>query len=390
MKNLFDFSFFEWMIILHTAILFIAYMVCLSIAYLAPIRAYRKRSKETPSKETPPISIILYTQNEPERLKVLLSELLSQNYPTYQIVVIDDSPTAKTKELIATYALPESRLYYTFVPKTAHFVSRKKLGLTMGIKAAKYNKLLFTDTTVTINTNLWIYSMARHFNQGKEIVLGCCSYHQHNSFFHRLAAYENLISTSLYASAAILGKPYKGIGSNLAYSKNLFFQNKGFNKLIAFTSGEDDLLINAIATAENTTLTISPESILSKKPYLSLKDFKKSLVQRLGTRNHYKGVFPTFLKIKILVSTFFFPSLLLTLLIGLSTNVSLAVFAFLCWFIRLLYKYYLFNYLAKIFKQSPIGFYLLVLEIIWPLYLFSIKLLRLIKGTNDFIFRLDK
>ena len=52
-----------------------------------------------------------------------------------------------------------------------------------------------------------------------------------------------------YLGFALAGKPYIGIGRNLAYRKELFFQQKGFSKYLNLQRGEDDLFINELATS---------------------------------------------------------------------------------------------------------------------------------------------
>ena len=72
--------------------------------------------------------------------------------------------------------------------------------------------------------------------------------------------YDKLLFTLRYLSFALIGRPYMGESSNLAYRKELFFKNKGFSKHLHLHYGDDDLFINEIATRENTRVELSPSS----------------------------------------------------------------------------------------------------------------------------------
>src|SRR5581483_1786901 len=139
------------------------------------------------------------------------------------------------------------------------FKTGKKFALTMGIKASKNEYLLFTDADCRPASANWITRMAVNFNRSTEIVLGYSPYQSAGGLLNSFIRFETIRTAINYLSAALAGNPYMGIGRNLAYTKTLFFKNKGFASHMHVMSGDDDLFVNENATAGNTTIEIHPE-----------------------------------------------------------------------------------------------------------------------------------
>ena len=98
-------------------------------------------------------------------------------------------------------------------------------------------------------SNQWLKLMARNFTPQTQIVLGYSGYDRTKGWLHKRTAFDTLFQSLRYLGFALVGKPYMGIGRNLAYRKELFFQQKGFSKYLNLQRGEDDLFINELATS---------------------------------------------------------------------------------------------------------------------------------------------
>ena len=161
--------------------------------------------------------------------------------------------------------LQYDNLHYSYTPDTASNLSRKKLALMLGIKAAKYDIILTTNAHCTSQSDKWISSMACHFATGADVVIGYSNLTKDNdtSFGCRLRAFLYLRHATKFLVYAIHHKPFRGNSNNLAYRKSLFFKNKGFHRSMHLHFGDDDLFINEITTKHNTCVEISPESIIS-------------------------------------------------------------------------------------------------------------------------------
>jgi len=267
----------------------------------APARRLRKERKakrqEEPNAavELPGVSVILCAHNESENLRHYLQALLTQDWPKYEVIVVDDGSQDSTREVIESYAVQDPRLRFTFVPADARVGSTKKLGLTLGAKAAQYDYLLLTDADCVPESKEWIRSMVSGFDvqsdngqSGTEIVLGYGAYFAEKGEINRLVRYDTLFNGLHYLGAALCGHPYMGVGRNLAYRKSLFFRSGGFTRQMTSRSGDDDLFVNHVATKQNTAVVMRPESYTWSLSKRTLKEWWQQKRRHLSVSPQYK------------------------------------------------------------------------------------------------------
>ena len=242
--------------------------------------------------------MILCAHNESENLSHYLQALLTQDYPTYEVIVVDDGSEDSTREVVERYMTQDPRVHMTFVPYGARVGSTKKLALTLAAKAAQYEYLLLTDADCVPESNRWISEMMSGFEevqgdkvQGtKDIVLGFSPYFEEKGFVNRLVRFDTLFNGLHYLGAALCGHPYMGVGRNLAYRKSLFFESGGFTHLMTNRAGDDDLFVNHVATKQNTAVVVNPEAYtwsLSKK---TIKEWWQQKRRHLSVSPNYKPV----------------------------------------------------------------------------------------------------
>jgi cellulose synthase/poly-beta-1,6-N-acetylglucosamine synthase-like glycosyltransferase len=204
-----------------------------------------------------PVSIMVAARNELENLRRLLPVLLTQDYPQFEVVLIDDRSDDDTivyaQQLTQYY--PNVRL--VTVGSTPQGLSPKKYALTLGIKVARYPRLLFIDADCLPASDQWVRYMARGFDSGADIVLGYGRYQEEPGFLNQLVRFETLLTGLQFLSFAERGQPYMGVGRNLAYTKQTFLATKGFASHIRSLSGDDDLLVQDAVKRGKTTSTVT-------------------------------------------------------------------------------------------------------------------------------------
>ena len=202
---------------------------------------------DAPGPDTEPVSIVVCARNELDNLRRLLPLLLQQDYPAgFEIVLIDDRSHDDTylyAQQLAQYYPGIVRL--VTIDRTPDGFAPKKYALTLGIKATRHARLLFTDADCIPATNQWLRLMQRGFSpqNGADVVLGFSAYAEAPGFLNQLIRYETLLTATQYLSFAWRGWPYMGVGRNLAYSRACFTATKGFASHIRQLSGDDDLMV---------------------------------------------------------------------------------------------------------------------------------------------------
>ena len=338
--------------------------------------------------EYPPISVIISARNESENLQKYLPYVLEQDYPEFEVIVINDGSTDESEDVLSAFEEKYTNLYHTFTPDGARYISRKKLAVTLGIKASKHNWLVFTDADCRPASNDWLKLMARNFSPRTDIVLGYSGYEQEKGWFQRKVAFSNLFMSMRYLGFALIDKPYMGIGRNMAYRKELFFKNKGFSSHLNLQRGDDDLFINEAATPFNTRVETSPNAVIRMEPAYSFKSWKEDKVSYLATSHYYHGLQRYWLGFETTSRLLFIAATIAAIVVG-AINMQWIVLgvAVLAYILRYVMQAIIINQTAADFGEKKYYLTLPLFDIIQPLDVLNFKLFRKIRGKADYMKR---
>ncbi|MFD2725493.1 glycosyltransferase [Hyunsoonleella rubra] len=279
------------MIFLDIALFFFIGVVLIQVIYYLYVFgkfAFLKVENNKSSQKTP-VSVIICAKNEGDNLKTFLPSILKQNYPDFQVVLINDGSKDDTLEVMKTFASSNPKIKVVDVKPVETFWGNKKYPLTLGIKASKHGLLLFTDADCQPVSEYWISEMVSKFSSEKSIVLGYGAYSKiKNSFLNKLIRFETLVTAISYFSFAKMGFAYMGVGRNMAYTKTQFFESKGFMGHMNIRSGDDDLFVNQSSTKTNTAICISKNSFTASPPKTSFKAWALQKRRHISTASYYK------------------------------------------------------------------------------------------------------
>jgi len=217
-------------------------------------------TETAPSNKTGAVSVVVCAKNEENTLPSLLASLKEQNYSNFEIVLVNDASRDKTLEIFENFASNNSNVKVVDVAENDRFWKGKKFALTLGIKSTNNDYLLFTDADCVPVSKNWISFIMSGYQESKDVVLGYGAYKKTNGLLNKLIRFETIITASNYFSYAKFFTPYMGVGRNLSYKKDLFFENNGFYGHMDVASGDDDLFINKNATRKNTEIVFSSDS----------------------------------------------------------------------------------------------------------------------------------
>lgn len=246
----------------------------------------KKRIEDTGSPKS--ISVIVCAHDEEQNLRRLIPILLTQQHPEFEIIIVNDRSNDGTFDFLLEETKKEPRLKMVNIDHTPAHVNGKKFGITLGIKAAKYDWILLTDADCRPNNEQWIRAVSERIDESKSFVLGYSAYEKRPDFLNLFIRFETLFTAMQYIGYALAGNPYMGVGRNLAYRKSVFLDNKGFNNFLSVTGGDDDLFVNQHATAKNTAVALGSDALVNSFPKTTVKEFYRQKVRHLSVGKKYR------------------------------------------------------------------------------------------------------
>ena len=284
--------------LLGIVLLTLTIQLCIYLGRYAKLPKYKDSRRESIAPTDQPVSLVLSMGEDYLWLENTLPVLLSQVYPTYEIVVVyvgNDTEFAETLQALSVGASTEHcRLTCTQI-KQQRFPITLKTAHNVGIKAASYdNIILTTPDMIPPVSRRWLANMAAGFGRG-DVVIGYCGVERGRGLSDLFIRTSQMMSSTQSLSSAICGKVYKASIQNFGFRKQVYFDNKGFGYL-NMSLGEDDLFLQRIARDNNTSIVIGPNSTVRQKRWGGLGWWISAQRQQAVTYADYiKGVRDTLL-----------------------------------------------------------------------------------------------
>lgn len=249
------------------------------------ITIHRHSDREPQGSEMPPVSVVVVVADNPDYVIEKLPLLLEQNHPEYEVVVVDDGCEENLTSMLHGMQSRYANLRFTTIKADPKIRHTRKLALTVGIKAAKYENILFTNTNAWPTSDKWLSIMARGFNGGR-LIIGYTGIEQRPGLVNKLIRSSRLALSMPWLRRAIDGRAYRGIYNNIGYTRSLFFESRGFTHL-RMSLGEDDLYIQKIATQRNTSVILTPLATVRQAQYGGLGWWSTEMRYRSGSFSYY-------------------------------------------------------------------------------------------------------
>ncbi len=278
-----------------------------------------------PETAVSPISVIICARNEVKNLAQYLPSVLHQDYPQFEVIVVNDRSWDGTRQLLEEFSTKYKNLKVVTVSEGEKFIAGKKFAVTMGIKASKYDWLVFTDADCQPATSNWLMGMQKPVNVKTELVLGYSPYLKKFGILNSLIRFETFFTAVNYLSYSLKGMPYMGVGRNLAYKKELFFKTKGFAAHIHIPSGDDDLFVNANANAGNTEIRMNRETHVWSEPKTSFLAYLRQKKRHIGASKLYKPKHKFILTVQVVLQFLFYLCAIILLCFNETLYIALGV-----------------------------------------------------------------
>lgn len=343
-------------LLIATGFFFLIQLLYFLIFYL---RMTVKGKRESESNELKPVSVIICARNEEQNLMQYLPLVLDQNYPEFQVVLVNDRSWDETWDVMEAFSLKHPKIKLVNIPENGKDGYAKKYALTLGVKAAKYDQLIFIDADCYPVSKNWLKEMASKFSSQKKIVLGAGGFVSKKGFANKLIRYDACNIALQYLSFAKAGVPYMGVGRNLGYKNELYDSVRGFKSHYHIASGDDDLFVNETANSKNVAISFSPDSIALSQPKPTLKTWRIQKRRHLTTGKHYKTFHKFLLGLFPLSYLFFLPLAIVSSIITPYWHIPIAMII-----IRLILQYIASYRVFKTMKSKDIIVLIPLFEII--------------------------
>ena len=246
------------------------------------------RQKAKNKDHFPGVSVVIPARNEAHNLQQNLPLILEQDYPDFQVVVVNHASEDDSSFVLQRLEQKYSNLYVTHIPYSSASFHTKKLALTIGIKAAKHDIIVFTDADCKPASNQWLKRIVARYDQETKIVLGYGGYERSRGLLDKLVRTETAFIAMQYFGFALRGMPYMGVGRNISWRKSFFEQVGGYIRHSHEPSGADDLFVNWFGNGKNTRVEYSAESFTYSKMPKSFKEWKLQKQRHFGSFRYYK------------------------------------------------------------------------------------------------------
>ncbi len=322
-------------------VLFILFCLSLTIQLWYYLGAFSKLAfykKPSLINFTPPTSVIICARNEADNLARFLPAVFEQDYPSFEVVVVNDCSYDHTEDFLKEFAKKHDNLKIVTIQEDENYAHGKKIALMLGIKGAKHEHLLLTDADCKPADKLWLRGMMQNFKPETDIVIGYGAYEKQKGFLNKIIRFDTFMIALQFLSFALAGKTYMGTGRNLAYKKSLFFKLKGFASHYHIESGDDDLFVNEAVSKHNSSVQVNTTNHTISKVKTSLEEWMAQKRRHITTFANYS--IGSKLRLLFLASSqyLFFATFILLLI--LNVGAFLIIFLFI---LRLLIQIIIFK-----------------------------------------------
>jgi glycosyltransferase involved in cell wall biosynthesis len=283
------------------------------LRYFRLLAFYKKQ--EDINRREHPVSVVICARDEADQIEANLPGVLAQSYKsTHEIVIVNDNSQDDTKYLLDGLYKDFKQLHIIELKQEAVHIPGKKFPLSVGIKSAKHELILLTDADCIPSSEHWISKMQNGFSEGIDIVLGYGGYKKAKGLLNKIIRFDTFHTALQYLSFALGGRPYMGVGRNLAYKRQLFFKQKGFASHHHLPGGDDDLFINGCAHKHNTAVVVDKDAFTLSTPAKKWSEWISQKERHNATGKYYKGSDRLMLAIYMMTHILFFPALVFAFL----------------------------------------------------------------------------
>ena len=252
---------------LYLGFLFLWVIVILQAIHFRQLGRLSKRQSMKPLRgDVPACSVVITCHNHAEQLRQSLPILLEQEYPSeYEIIVVDMLSTDDTKDVLESFEYSYPHLHHTHCPETARDISLQRLALTLGVRAAAHEWVVFTSADCHTSERQWLFHLMQPCDEKRDAVLGLMRYEEDGSLYGRRWQFFHLWQQMLWLPYSRRFAPYRADGACLCYRRSHFMAHQGFASSALLESGAETLLVNRHIARGRCDINVRPQALVCQE-----------------------------------------------------------------------------------------------------------------------------
>lgn len=327
----------------------------------------------------PPASVIICAHNEAENLKRFLKVVLIQQYPQFEVILVNDASTDNTIDVMVDYYTRNTNVrIMNITADEKKGYAGKKYALMKGVELARFDTIVLTDADCRPATTHWLSHMVGAYMGGTGIVLGYSPFEKGKGLLNKFIRYENVVTAMQYLGFAKAGLPYMGVGRNLSYKKELFNTTGALQKHKDLPTGDDDLFVNAVAKGSNTEICLNKNAFTYTQAPETFAEWLNKKRRHLRSGFKYKFHHQLLLFLFALSGLVFYAAAFVLLINMFSFKLVIGVFVS-CLLLKLLFGFKAYYKL----QATDLLFLSPMFDVLHTLYLLFVFFLLLLKPKKN-------
>lgn len=338
------------------------------------VHVFSLKNRKSVVEDRKPVSVIICAKNEAENLRRNLPAILTQRYSNeagkqmYEVIVVNDGSTDDTEKVLYDLGQQYSHLWSVVVSADAvRDLPGKKYPLSKAIPHASYEMLVLTDADCKPESEHWLEKMVEPLSKGKKIVAGYGKYRTNKGLLNAFIRWETMHTFLQYSSYALAGKPYMAVGRNLACTKNAFLRAEKSEAWDKLPSGDDDLLVRAIASDHNMAIVADEMAFTISEAKQHFKEWVGQKERHVSTAKYYRPNIIALLSVYASSHALMWLSFFVLVFAGDIQMVFIAMLSrcFIYWFI--------WAKLSQKLDEKKLGIWFPLFDIGWMVYNFALS-----------------
>lgn len=390
----------QYILLAACGLFFIIQILYLFLLY--NVRVHSKASPQPPTEALPPLSVVITTSNQDYLLRKNLPLILEQDYPDFEVIVVDDNSTDETADILQQLQARHPRLRTTFVPPTSRRISHHKLALTLGIKATSNDWLVFTEADCHPVSDQWLRSLAAQTLQPSDdsrqpaAVVGYTGYDRTRGLSAALRSFDTLLRGLRLLGLASRGKAHIAYGTNLLYRRDIFFgEAKGYSRHLNLERGDDDIFVNENIRPAHIRAAVCPDAVIRCSD-TSRRHWRLERLGRIATRRYLRGIRPLTLGFDTLSRVLYLLATIAAIVLSIPAVHRLLFddhssvwwlvlgIAALLWLIRYVLSWMVWNRASHALGERSFGPALPLLEALHPLWELALRIQYLLSSKQRY------